>query len=358
MSRELLTSPPTSSAPVAHDDTVATLGERALIARIRGRLAPQPDWLRVGPGDDAAVVERERNAYDVLTTDACVEGVHFDRRFVPPDAIGHRALAMNLSDLAAMGAEPRLVLLSFLLPPALPIADFDALVGGLLDLAARHRVVVAGGNISRSPGPLVVDVTATGTVRPRRVLTRAGARPGDFVFVSGTLGAARAGLEMCRTLGEAAGTDSASLCSRYLRPEARVRLGTLLGRQRAATACMDLSDGLADAVRQLAEAGGVGIEIEAAALPIENDTRAWFESAERDAVLEAVVGGDDYELLFTASPKRQGRLRSVLRGVKGLPVTRIGTVTREPEIVLRRAAVREPMPQGFHHFGGDTSVRG
>ena len=163
-----------SAGTDAAGQTVADLGERGLIARIGARVPAAPAWVRVGIGDDAAVVEPERNTLEVITTDCAVEGVHFDRRFVPPDAIGHRALAMNLSDLAAMGATPRLATLSLLLPPSLEAAAFDALVDGLLALAAAQRVVLAGGNISRSPGPLVVDVMALGTAKPRKVLTRGG----------------------------------------------------------------------------------------------------------------------------------------------------------------------------------------
>ncbi len=134
-----------------------------------------PPWVVVGPGDDAAVIEPERGALDVLTTDAQVEGVHFDRRFVPPDAIGHRALAVNLSDLAAMGAAPRAALLSLVLPDALEVAAVDGLLDGLLALAARHRVALVGGNITRSPGPLVVDVTVigSGAAAPRADARRA-----------------------------------------------------------------------------------------------------------------------------------------------------------------------------------------
>src|SRR5438034_7126092 len=125
-------SPPASA-------TVADLSERELVARIQQQLLPAPDWVLVGIGDDAAVVEPERNRVEVLTVDAVVEGIHFDRAFVPSDAIGHRALTVNLSDLAAMGAAPRLALLSMALPAALPVADFDAIAGGLAALAARHR---------------------------------------------------------------------------------------------------------------------------------------------------------------------------------------------------------------------------
>src|SRR6267142_3265938 len=139
-------SPPASA-------TVADLTERELVARIQRCLPPAPDWLLVGIGDDAAVVEPERNRVEVLTVDAVVEGVHFDRAFVPPDAIGHRALAVNLSDLAAMGASPRLALLSMALPSTLPVVDFDAIAGGIAALAARHSLHLVGGNLTRSPGP-------------------------------------------------------------------------------------------------------------------------------------------------------------------------------------------------------------
>src|SRR5919204_2100515 len=124
--------------------TVADLTERELVARIQRRLAPPPDWLLVGIGDDAAVVEPERNRVEVFTVDAIVEGIHFERAFVPPDAIGHRALAVNLSDLAAMGAAPRLALLAMALPPSLALADFDGIVSGFCALAARHRLQLAG----------------------------------------------------------------------------------------------------------------------------------------------------------------------------------------------------------------------
>src|SRR5476649_74152 len=138
---------------------VSELTERELIGRITRQLPPAPDWMLVGIGDDAAIVVPERNRDEVLTVDALVEGIHFDRAFVPPDAIGHRALAVNLSDLAAMGATPRLALLSMVLPSSLPLADFDAIIAGFAALAARHRVHVVGGNLTRSPGPLMIDVT-------------------------------------------------------------------------------------------------------------------------------------------------------------------------------------------------------
>ena len=300
----------------------------------------------VGPGDDAAVIEPERGTFDVLTTDAQVEGVHFDRRFVPPDAIGHRALAVNLCVLAAMGAAPRVALLSLVLPDALPAPDLDGLLDGLLALAARHKVALVGGNITRSPGPLVVDVTVTGTVGRRRILTRGGARPGDEVWVTGTIGDGLAGLQSLQ-----AGDLEAGAChEKYLRPEPRVRIGTLLGRNRAATACMDLSDGLADGVRQVAEASGVGITLDADALPIREAARRWHEVRGRDAIDASLAGGDDYELLFTVRPAQRGRLRAVQKRIGDVPINRIGVVTRDRALVVRMSAGERALPSGFEHF--------
>jgi len=308
-----------------------------------------PGWVVVGPGDDAAVLEPERNALEVLTTDALVEGVHFDRRFVPPDAIGYRALAVNLSDLAAMGARPRAALLSLVLPDELPVEALDDLVSGLLAAAAPYRVAIVGGNITRSTGPLVVDVTALGSVRRRHVMTRDGARAGDRVYVTGSVGDAAAGLRILQSLGEAQ-PSLAPCTARYLRPVPRVRAGLLLARNRVAASCVDLSDGLADAARQVASASGVGMIIDAGALPIRPAAREWHAQQGSDPVEGALAGGDDYELLFTVRPAREGRLRAVRRDAGDLPITRIGVVTRDRRLVLSGADGDRALPRGFEHF--------
>jgi thiamine-monophosphate kinase len=353
--------------------TVSDVSERDLIARIRARLPPPPSWLLVGIGDDAAVVEPERNRADVLTVDALVEGIHFDRAFVPPDAIGHRALAVNLSDLAAMGAAPRLALLSLALPLTFPITDFDAVITGVAALAERSRVHVVGGNLTRSTGPLMIDITLSGTVKARQVLKRVGARAGDHLYVSGTIGSAAAGLAMLKmklsttkdtedteehsrsravdtSVSSVVESSAAHCIERYLRPEPRVRLGLMLARNRAASACMDLSDGLSDAVCQVAEASGVGARLDADALPIDPCARDVLAAGGADPIAAAITAGDDYELLVAVRPRTRGRLAAAIRH-GGVPLTRIGVCTEDRAIVLCREGADEPLPRGgYRHF--------
>jgi thiamine-monophosphate kinase len=333
---------------------LTTLGEHGLIARIRSRFPAPPGLLTVGIGDDAAVAPPARGALEILTTDALVEGVHFDLSFSSPADVGYKALAVNVSDVAAMGGTPRLALLSLVLPSRLTVDEVDGLLDGFAAMTAEARVALAGGNIAASPGPLVVDVTVTGWVKPRKVLTRAGGRPGDALYVTGSIGDAAAGLGWLRArTGDGSLPDAAAMAdavARYRRPAPRMRLGALLGRTRAASACMDLSDGLADAVVQLARASGTGARIDAATLPVGEGARRWFSSQGDDAVLAAVRGGDDYELLFAVPQRRRGRLRGAIEGARGLPVTRIGELTAEPDVVLVRDGRAEPLPSGFTHF--------
>ena len=342
------------------------------------------------------MVEPARGALDVVTTDTLVEGVHFDRSFMSAADVGHRTLAVNLSDLAAMGATPRAAVLSLVLPGTLPAADLDGMVEGLLDLAASHRVALVGGNVTGTHGPLVLGVTAVGAVRRRRVLTRDGGRPGDELWVTGTVGAAAAGLAALRqgpgagrsrpdpAAGAAGAADERrgpaaeptadgregppaqrtfdpdldDCIQRYRRPEPRVRIGTLLGRNRAARAGIDLSDGLADGLRQLARASGVGAAVDAAAIPVHPGARRWFAGAGSDPVEAALRGGDDYELLIAVPRRHRRALRMLSRLFRGVPVTRIGELTKTPDLVLRTPDGERPLPPGYEHFRQGPAAAG
>lgn len=328
--------------------TVADLGEHGLLARILARLPRPGATVVVGPGDDAAILASARGARLVVTTDAVVDGVHVRRAFSSPADIGYRALAVNLSDLAAMGATPTWALVSLVVPGSWLVADVEDLMDGLSALAGQHGVSVAGGNITSTDGPLVVDVTAGGEVAPRRWLTRGGARPGDAIYVSGTLGAAAAGLQMLET---GAGSQDPECVARYRRPEPRVRLGVAMARARAARAAMDLSDGLADGLQQIAAASGAGVRVDAARLPIAPAARDWWTARGVDPVRAAVAGGDDYELLFAVAPRSGGALRAVARRVASPVLTQIGVFTKDAgERVLLRDGREEPLPRGYEHF--------
>jgi thiamine-monophosphate kinase len=330
--------------------TVSELGERALLARIRTRLPKPPATVVVGVGDDAAVVSGPRNARTVLTTDALIEGVHFDRAFSSPADIGYKALAVNLSDLAAMGATPAWALLSLGLPGGTAVEDVEALVDGLVALASSQSVALIGGNLTSSPGPLVVDVTAVGTAHPRRVLLRDGGRAGDELYLSGTIGGGAAGLEMLRA-GPVVGPAFRPAIQRYLRPVPRVKLGRAIAQARAARAAMDLSDGLADAVTQIAEASGCGVEIDATAVPIDTAARQWWDARQEDAIVRALSGGDDYELVVALPGKWRGRLRHATRKVADPPLTRVGVLTgTRGEYVVVREGRKERLPGGFEHW--------
>jgi thiamine-monophosphate kinase len=332
--------------------TVSELGERALLARIRARLPKPGTDVVVGVGDDAAVVTSATRAQVVLTTDALIEGVHFDRAISSAGDIGYKALAVNLSDLAAMGATPRWALLSLALPNSTEVEEVEALIDGLVTLATAENTALVGGNLTRSPGPLVVDVTAVGTVHPRRTLRRDGGRPGDELYVSGTIGAGAAGLEVARNQDGREQLPSVTGCiERYRRPSPRVRMGRAVAQARAARAAMDLSDGLADAVRQIAEASGCGAEIDASALPIEPGAHEWWTARGEDAVARALTGGDDYELLFAVPPRWRGRLRHARRHVASPPLTRVGVLTKaRGEYVVVRESRRERLTGGFEHW--------
>jgi len=333
--------------------SIAALGEQALIDRLRRRIGPPPVHVELGIGDDAAVLAAEPGTVSVVTTDAIVEGVHFRRDWTAPDAIGHKALAVNLSDLAAMGAAPRASLLSLALPVDFPLADFDALVDGFATLAAASGAPLVGGNLTRSPGPVVVDVTAIGAARRRRVLRRSTARAGQELYVTGTIGAAAAGLALLASghVRDAMNPAALAAVARYERPEPRCRLGWTVGRSGGATAAMDLSDGLAAAARSLADASGIGVVLDADTLPIDEAANAWAVGAGQDPVLFALAGGEDYELAFAVARKQRSRFRAAVSRGRPVPVTLVGRFVADRGAWLSRNGTLSPLPAGFSHFG-------
>jgi thiamine-monophosphate kinase len=223
----------------------------------------------------------------------------------------------------------------------------------LLALAREARVTLIGGNLARSPGPLMVDVTALGRAAKRRILTRGAGRPGHELYVTGSLGGAAAGLAMLEAgVNRAAASPDALACiQRYETPDARLRMGRVVGRSGAASAAIDLSDGLADAVRQLAEAAGTGAIVRADAVPVDPGARNWAVTEGQDPLAVALSGGEDYELLFAVPSRRRRAFLGATRRCSQLPVTKIGELTREPVLVLEAHGRRTPLPEpAFLHF--------
>ncbi|HUF47858.1 MAG TPA: thiamine-phosphate kinase [Vicinamibacterales bacterium] len=334
--------------------TIDTVDERDLIGRLHARAGHRPASVVLGIGDDAALLEPVRGELIVLSTDSLVEDVHFRRHLTSPSDIGRKALAVNLSDLAAMGASPRACLLGLALPSGLPLDDFDQLIAGLVTLAEAVGVPLVGGNLARSPGPLVVDVTVVGSVHRRRVLRRAGGLPGDDLYVTGTLGGAAAGLRRLEAGldRQTASVAELAVVGRHERPDARIRTGRAVARQAAARAAIDLSDGLAAAVSQLAEASGVGAVIDLDLIPVDPGLLEASPAPSGDAPALALRGGEDYELLFAVPPRRRRTFEAAVRRAGETRATRIGRLTAERALRVAEGGMERPLPApDFAHFG-------
>jgi thiamine-monophosphate kinase len=319
--------------------------ERELIERIARATHVRPG-VALGIGDDAAVLDGD--PLTVVAHDMLVDEVHFRRTTSSPTDIGHKALAVNLSDLAAMGASPTAALIGLGLPGAdpLPGADVDALYAGMEALAARYGVTIAGGDLTRAPA-LVIGVTAIGHM-PAGIppCLRSTARAGDLVCITGSLGGAAAGLLLLEQPALGAGVPEAdALRTASRRPTPRVAAGqTLAGG--GATAMMDCSDGLALDATRLAAASGVAMELDLDALPLAPGVVAVARAAGVDADLLAATGGDDYELIVTVSAARIPDLVLLL----DVPLTTIGRVVAGSGVTLRRSAVIVDAPTlGWEH---------
>jgi thiamine-monophosphate kinase len=318
------------------------LSEFQLIERFFRNCGAQRADVTLGVGDDAAVLTPPPGRLLVAATDTLVEGVHFPPGS-PPASIGHRALAVNLSDLAAMGARPAWALLALTLPRTEEswLAEFAA---GLGALARAHEVALVGGDTTR--GPLTVTVQLLGHVPAGTALRRAGGRAGDALFVSGTPGDAAAGLALEQGRLLAAGAARAYLRERFLLPTPRVALGERL--RAHASACIDVSDGLLGDVGKLASASQVGAQLHVEQLPLSEALREVL--GEQQAQELALSGGDDYELCFAVAPHKVSALIAELPPARW-GYTRIGELRASAgAVVLRGGTVMEFSHSGYTHF--------
>ena len=321
------------------------MNEFELIDRFFRRPVRDPA-VRLGVGDDAAIVAPAPGCELALAVDMLVEGRHF-LPDVDPATLGHKTLAVNLSDMAAMGATPRWALLG----GALPADDADwlaAFCGGLFALAARYAVTLVGGDTTR--GPRNLCLTIVGEVPAGTALTRAGARPGDALHVSGRLGDAALALAALQGRAFVDTATLAALRRRLDEPESRVALGERL--RGVATAAIDVSDGLCGDLGHVLAMSHVGAEVDLPRVPCAPALAERLRGGERELALECLLaGGDDYELLFTAPPAARARLAAIA-GELALPITRIGGIVAAPGLVVRdeSGAPMTALPQAFDHF--------
>jgi thiamine-monophosphate kinase len=311
-----------------------------------------------GIGDDAAVLRNNSGKETVISTDLLVEDIDFRRTTTPPYLLGHKALAVSLSDLAAMGSRPLWALVSIGMPEDVWQTDFvDRMYDGWLDLANRYGVQLIGGDTSRTNEHIVIDSIAIGECSAGMSVKRTGASVGDQIFVTGSLGAAAAGLRLIERgahLAEQnlADEDSQKLdhvLLRQLRPEPRVGWGIVLGEERMATAMIDLSDGLSSDLNHLCTASNVGALIDSALLPIDERVVELCGRRALDPLQLALHGGEDFELLFTVKPENVARLP---KRVDGVEIKRIGEVAPTSDGVKISEGTRtwDLRPGGWKHF--------
>lgn len=324
---------------------VKELGEFGLIARIAGRVKPGIG-VETGIGDDAAVTKPHAGLMTLSTTDMLVEGVHFDLSLSDPFTLGRKSLSVNLSDIAAMGGEPRHFLLSMAIPSTISVEFLDDFIRGMLDRADEFGVSLIGGDTCSSKSGLVISVTVMGEQLPGKIIRRRGAGAGDTVFVTGTLGDSALGLELLKK-GERGGPAT----EKHLDPLPRVREGIALAKAGIPTAMIDISDGLLADLGHILQCSATGARLELGKIPLSAFFLEKCAPLSKESFHLALAGGEDYELLFTAPACRNSEVIDMFERL-GTPVTAIGEITTDPglSVISGDGGEYGILRTGFNHF--------
>lgn len=309
------------------------MNEREIISCLNKKAGDGWPGLRMGIGDDCAVIDKDARSCWLVTMDTLVEGIHFDLRWHPPELLGRKAVAVNVSDIAAMGGMPVFVFLSLGLPGEFDRSWLEGFSDGVSMACREQNCFLAGGDTVRSREGILVTITLIGEMEKGQVVYRSGALPGDTVWVSGTLGSAAAGLEICRQRAETDKKIMESLVMAHLDPSPRVRLGRALAESRLVHAMMDLSDGLATDLSHLCARSNVGAAIRPEALPASPALHDACSMIGKRPIDLMVSGGEDYELLFTAAADRDREI-ALLSEKTGVQVTPVGTIVKRPGVRL------------------------
>jgi len=337
------------------------IGEFGLIARLRQRVERPDNRVLVGIGDDAAVIKTAPGELLLLTTDVLVEGVHFDRRIAGFWHIGWRAMAANVSDIAAMGGLPGHALVSICLPETVGIEDVDRIYQGMQAVADEYSFGIVGGDTVSSPRGMVLSICLTGEAAEGDLMLRDGAREGDLICVTGELGGSQAGLAMLQAeLLSSGGADEPvqleewpQVRDRHLQPRPRLKEARLLAQMGGVHAMIDVSDGLAGEVGHIVEESGVGAEVREKDVPIGSQTRRVAEHLGGSALDYALHGGEDFELVFTVSPSDADRIGKEIRDQTGTTVSMVGKILpAEGGVVLISPQGKKTklISEGYRHF--------
>jgi thiamine-monophosphate kinase len=331
-------------------DHLGKLGEAGIIAKLTEGMVMDPEKVLAAAGDDCAVIEADEGRVWLVTTDLLMEDVHFLRQRATAEEVGHKSLAVNLSDIAAMGGTPRHAFLSLALPEDIDEPFLDRFRGGFEALARKYRVNLLGGDLSRSRSGLGISVTVVGDAAAGDVLYRGGARSGDRVYVTGTLGDSAAGLE--RLLLQDAGEARGRLEEAHLSPAPRVEEGRFLAASGSVTACIDLSDGLATDLHHICRLSGVGAVVSEESLPLSDALRAETGEDRERTIRLALSGGEDYQLCFTVDPAHAEDLERDYHRSFGDAVCRVGEITAEADglWLAERGGGRTRIGAGHDHF--------
>ena len=331
---------------------IKQIGESRLIQRIADNYRSSHPAIITGIGEDAAALKISEHNILLTTCDLLVEDIHFNLNLTDSYHLGRKSLAVNLSDIAAMGGTPRFFLVSLALPPHLSLEFIDDLYRGIMELADEFNTQLVGGDTNASPDKLMIDITMLGEANPEHLLKRSGAKVGDSIFVTGTLGDSALGLfilEKNNALNQP--LPSNMLTSKHLSPYPRIKEGKTMAENHLATAMIDISDGLLADLTHIITSSRVGATIWVSRLPLSSDFNQCQDQLKQNKVDFALKGGEDYELLFTSPQTKEKELHKLSKNL-GVPISKIGEINSSQKLIILDQN-QKPYPiddQGYDHF--------
>jgi len=337
-------------------ETLAEIGEFGLIERLNTLLREEGARLpenALGIGDDCASFI-SRPGYELLVTcDAIVEGRHYLPRLISPMDLGRRAMALNISDIGAMGGHTRYALVSLGLRADTPVRDVEAMYLGFVAELNPFDAAIIGGNLTKSEGANFIDITLIGEIESGKSVRRSTAKPGDTILVTGYPGQAAAGLQILLKAGPFDAVGTHPLVQAYNTPSHRAREGAAVAKSGLPTAMIDTSDGLLGDLGHICDESGVGARLIQERLPMSSALREAAEQMEQEPLDFVLQDSDDYELIIACPPEHVNRIRSLVTSLNPIPVTEIGTITGKTEgikLILRDGMARDIIPSGWDHF--------